>query len=99
MTQMIFTFFMVALISIGFYCASRMTSDNPLWVRLIVLGPCLTAFMTLIAITQGKYIAYNVDIFRSISVILLYALVASRFSDSPLLSAAAVKRWNSCLFQ
>lgn len=83
MVQTIFISCMIVLIAIGFHCARHLTSDNPLWVRLIVLAPCLTAFVTLIAISQGIYTAYIPDILRSISVMLIYALVGSRFTDKP----------------
>ncbi len=79
MIQAIFTICMFGIIGIGFHCARHLTSDNPLWVRLVVLCPCMTAFITLIAIVQGYYVAYSVDILRALSLMIIYALVGSHF--------------------
>lgn len=74
---------MLALVAIGGYCAHRLNDGHPLWVRLIVLLPCLTAFATLAAMAAGTYVAYWPDVARSVSVMLIYALVASRFTSRP----------------
>lgn len=78
----LFVLLKLMLITIGFYCARKMTCDNPLWVRIIVLSPCLTAFITLIALTQNAYTPYTADILKTITTIALYALVASAFSNN-----------------
>ena len=77
MIQIIFIGCMLALIAIGFHCARNLTSDNPLWVRLIVLAPSMTAIVTLICMLKGLYVAYWADILRTLSVILIYILVGS----------------------
>lgn len=74
---------MLALIVIGFYCSHRLDQTNPFWVRMVVLAPCLTACATLASIAINSYVAFWPDVARSVSVVLLYALVASRFTDSP----------------
>lgn len=79
---LLFVLLKLVLIAIGFYCANQMTSDNPLWVRLIVLSPCFTAIITLIALLQGNYIPFTADILKTITTIALYALVASAFSNN-----------------
>lgn len=79
---LLFVLLKLTLIAIGFYCAKQMTCDNPLWVRLIVLSPCFTAIVTLIALLQGDYTAYTADVLKTITTIALYALVASAFSNN-----------------
>ena len=82
---------MLALIALGFYCSHRLDAKHPFWVRLIVLLPCLTAFATVGAIAMGAYVAYWPDVARAVSVILIYALVASRFSSRPWLDIRTTK--------
>ena len=83
MVSILFVLIVLSKICIGFFCANRLTSDNPLWVRLIVLAPALAGFYVLIEMLHGDYIAYASDIFRTCAVIALYLLVASRFTDKP----------------
>jgi hypothetical protein len=83
MIQSIFVILMLLLAAIGFYCAAKMSHENPRWVRLIVMLPALTALATLATVARGHYVAYWPDIARSLSVILIYALVASHFSAKP----------------
>jgi uncharacterized protein (DUF983 family) len=83
MITMLFVLIVLAKICIGFFCATRMTSENPLWVRLVVLAPALTGFYVLIEMLHGNYVAYAGDIYRTGAVIALYLLVASRFTDKP----------------
>jgi hypothetical protein len=83
MIQLLFVLIILVKICIGFYCAKELTCDNPLWVRLIVLGPALTGFYVLIEMLQGGYTAYFGDILRTVAVIALYLLVASRFTKKP----------------
>jgi uncharacterized protein (DUF983 family) len=83
MVTILFVLIVLSKICIGFFCANRLTSDNPLWVRLIVLAPALAGFYVLIEMLHGDYIAYVSDIFRTGAVIALYLLVASRFTDKP----------------
>lgn len=68
---------LISLIIIGFHCARNLTSENPLWVRLLVLAPCLSAFGTLIAIVQGAYTAFLPDIYRALASVGSYALILS----------------------
>lgn len=79
----IYTLIMIATSSIGFYCAARMSGDYPRWVRWIVLSPALCALGVMAAMAQGEHVAYLGDVAFALSLALLYALVASRFSDRP----------------
>lgn len=83
MITVLFVLIVLAKICIGFFCANKLTSDNPLWVRLIILGPALSGFYVLIEMLHGNYVAYLGDIYRTAAVIALYLLVASRFTDNP----------------
>lgn len=82
---------MLVLIALGFYCSHRLDHTHPFWVRLIVLGPCMTAFASLAAMALGAYVAFWPDVARAVSVMLIYALVASRFTDNPWLDIRCTK--------
>ena len=92
LVEVCFVLCMVALIAIGFYCSHRLDAKHPFWVRLIVLLPCLTAFATLAAIAMGAYVAYWPDVARAVSVMLIYALVASKFTERPWLDIRNTKK-------
>jgi uncharacterized membrane protein YoaK (UPF0700 family) len=92
LVEVCFIVCMVALIAIGFYCSHRLDAKHPFWVRLIVLLPCLTAFATLAAIAMGAYVAYWPDVARAVSVMLIYALVASKFTERPWLDIRTTKK-------
>jgi len=83
MITLLFVLIVLAKIFICFFCAKKIKSVNPLWVRLIVLGPALTGFYVLIEMLHGNYVAYLGDIYRTAAVIALYLLVASRFTNNP----------------
>jgi hypothetical protein len=91
LVEVCFIVCMLALIAIGFYCSHRLDAKHPFWVRLIVLLPCLTAFATLAAIPIGAYAAFWPDVGRAVSSMLVYALVASRFSSRPWLDIRTTK--------
>ncbi len=82
-TQLVFVFMMLSLAIIGFYCAARLNSTYPLWLRLIVLYPALAALCTLGAMLKGHYVAYVQDIVLAFGTDLIYIVLASRFSDRP----------------
>lgn len=81
--QYVFILCMLAQVVIGFYCAAKLTGRNPFWVRFIVLLPALAALATIAAMARAEYVAFLPDILRSAAVMLIYALVASRFSSTP----------------
>jgi hypothetical protein len=80
MISIVFTCVVLSKIAVGFYCAMKLTSDNPWWVRYIVLAPCLTGFYVLATMLQGDYVAYWGDVFRTLAVIPIYMLVAALVS-------------------
>ena len=77
MISIAFVIVVFSKIAVGFFCARKLTSDNPWWVRLVILAPCLTGFYVLAAMVQGDYIAYWGDVFRTVAVIPIYLLVAA----------------------
>lgn len=81
--QLIFFLCMIATVWVGFFCAAKLDSDHPFWVRLIVLSPSLTALFTMAQVFREDYIAFEADIARAISMLLVYALIASRFTKNP----------------
>lgn len=81
--QIAFAVLMVGLAVIGFFCAARLNGDYPLWVRLITLYPALASLCTLAAMLRNNYVAYMQDIVMAVGMVLIYALVASRFSSRP----------------
>jgi hypothetical protein len=83
MTETLFIVCLLVLIGTGFFCSHRLDNTHPLWVRLIVLTPCMTAFATLAAIAMDAYTAFWPDVARAVGGILIYALVASRFTSRP----------------
>lgn len=90
--QVVFSLVMVALAVIGFFCAAKLSGEYPLWVRLIVLYPALSAFCTLGAMLRGHYVAYTQDIVLAVGIMLLYAVVASRFTNNPWLDIRVAKK-------
>lgn len=83
--QVVYVFVMIATGIIGFYCSARLSYEYPKWVRIIVLSPALISFFVLGAMIQGAHVAYVADVAFGTSMCFLYALVASRFSENPLI--------------
>jgi uncharacterized protein (DUF983 family) len=90
--QVVFSLVMVALVIVGFFCAAKLSGDYPLWVRMIVLYPSLAALCTLGAMLKGHYVAYTQDIVLAVGIMLLYAVVASRFTNNPWLDIRVAKK-------
>jgi hypothetical protein len=83
LVETVFIACLLVLIGIGFYCSHKLNHTHPLWVRVIVLLPCLTAFATLAAIGMDAYTAFWPDVACAVSEVLIYALVASKFTERP----------------
>lgn len=80
--QDLFLTFMFLIVGIGFYCAFKMDSSNPLWVRLVVLGPAIFGMFAIVIIVRGYTPSLILTAFAAV-VAPMYALVASRFSCKP----------------
>lgn len=83
MTEWIFIGCLVAKINIGVYCAVKLDSRYSRKARYSVLAPALAAIGTIIAIITGNYEVFAEDIAMSLTVVALYATVASHFTNSP----------------
>jgi CDP-diglyceride synthetase len=81
--QIVFALMMVVVTITGFYCAARMSKRNPWWVRGVVLFPAMSALCALATMTRGHYVAYTQDIILAFGLMMLYVLVATRFSSRP----------------
>jgi len=81
--QLVFLTLMCMTILLGFFCAFKLNCDYPLWIRLIVLSPSLTSMFTVLQVFRQDYVAYESDIARAFASVAIYALVASRFTDTP----------------
>jgi hypothetical protein len=82
----------VVILITGFYCSYKLCGSRPFWVRMIVLSPTFAAFYGIYVATQTDYTVYGHDILVEISLMFLYALVASSFSGTPWLDLKASKR-------
>lgn len=91
LTQTIFVIAMLAMAVIGFYCAHHLSNKNPCWVRLVVMAPAITGMFAPVVMMMGSYTPYAFDVVFSVTVALLYALVASRFSQTPWLDIRCTK--------
>jgi hypothetical protein len=83
LTQTAFVVSMLVMACIGAYCAHKMTDENPCWVRVVVLAPAIMGMFAPVIMLTGAYVPYTFDVIFAITVTLLYALVASRFSSKP----------------
>jgi membrane protein CcdC involved in cytochrome C biogenesis len=84
--QVIFSICMLYLVILGFNCARKLTHENPMWLRVIVLAPALAALATLAAMLQDIYVAYEADILMAITMMLIYSVINSHFTDNPWLN-------------
>lgn len=87
----LFVVAMICMAVIGAYCSHKLSSDNPRWVRLVVLAPSVFGMFAPVVLAMGIYEPYAFDVAFAIAVALLYALVASRFSDTPWLDLRTKK--------
>lgn len=76
MINILFEVLMISYVMLGFYCATKLNSSWPLWIRLSILAPSFTAMMTIYEIYAGLYTAYFSDAARALSVLLIYVLIA-----------------------
>ncbi len=96
LVQISFVALLLVVIVIGFYCAGKFNSSYPLFIRLITLFPAITAMLTLYAMASGNYAPYPMDVVKSVDCVLLYALIASRFTCNPWLDLRVGKDGKIC---
>jgi hypothetical protein len=80
MMELTFVLVVLTKIAVGFRCAMRLTSDNPALIRWIILAPALTGFYVLIEMTQGGYVPYWGDVYRTLAIIPIYGFVGALLS-------------------
>jgi len=85
----LFVLLNVLVLCVGFYCSYKLSDSRPCWVRMIVLSPVFVALYGIYVATNENYITYAHDIYEKLSLLVLYALVASRFSKAPWLDLKA----------
>jgi len=73
--QVIATALMIVMAFIGFLCAARLTSQYPVWLRLVLLSPSIGALALIHMLASGRYVACSDDVALGIVVCLVYALV------------------------
>lgn len=81
----IFVALQIVLMAMGCYCAHRLDSSNPWYVRLLVLAPALAAAFSLIELLIENDIIYFASIARSVGMILIYVMVLFALAGKPLL--------------
>lgn len=91
MIQTIFIIVMLAMVTMGAYCAHHLNDNHPCWVRLVVMAPAIVGMFAPVVILMGSYTPYTFDVVFAVTVALLYALVASRFSTRPWLDLRVSK--------
>lgn len=82
---------MLAMACTGAYCAHHLNCNYPWWVRAIVMAPAVLGMFAPVVMALGVYVPYVLDVLFAVSVALLYALVASRFSSTPWLDIRCKK--------
>lgn len=87
--EFVFVAVMAALVVIGVLCAKKLSEENPFWVRMIVLSPCLAALLAVIMFFQDAYVPYFVDLVFAATMMAMYMLVYSRFTSRPWLDIRA----------
>lgn len=89
--EIAFVIVMICMTLTGAYCAHKLSGDHPCWVRMIVMAPAIMGMFSPVLMMLGLYVPYAFDVVFACVVALLYALVASRFSDMPWLDIRTTK--------
>jgi hypothetical protein len=71
---------MILIFVVGTFCSLKMTSQNPTWVRAIVLSPALAALYLIWAMLAGYYRAFFPDVILAVTILLMYGVIASKFT-------------------
>ncbi len=87
MMELTFVLVVCVKIAVGFHCANQLTKDNPILLRWAILAPALAGFYVLIEMTQGGYVPYWGDVYRTLALIPLYVFVGALLSGRNWLTA------------
>lgn len=81
--RVIFVMCVAALIVTGFYLSAKLTGAVPERIRIAILSPSLAGISYAIGLLKFNYTPYWHDVFAIISTLVIYAFVASLFSEKP----------------
>lgn len=80
----IYTVLTVCICGVGLWCGKRMSQLGVVWwVDVAVKFPAASAMLTLAEIVDGAYVAFISDIFTALGLLLIYLVLASRFTSQP----------------
>lgn len=85
MIQATYVGILVGILFIGYFCANHLTSDNPAFVRLIVLSPIAGALVGLVQFIFGNGYVQTADLALSFALLCMNFVVAMALSGNPLL--------------
>jgi hypothetical protein len=81
--RVIFIMCVAALIVTGFYLSAKLTGAVPERIRIAILSPSLAGIGYAIGLLKFNYVPYWHDVFAIIATLMVYAFVASLFSEKP----------------
>jgi hypothetical protein len=81
--RVVFIMCVAALIVTGFYLSAKLTGAVPELIRIAILSPSLAGISYAIGLLKFNYVPYWNDVFAIISTLMIYAFVASLFSEKP----------------
>ena len=76
METIISQYLLLLYIPIGLYIAHRICPKTNFYIKIIMLLPAITAIVTLNQIIINEYNAHLMDLFREISSLIMYILLA-----------------------
>lgn len=87
----LFEICLVLLVGLGLFIAARLDGNYPWWVRILCLLPALGAMFALHSIFAGLYTVFSPDIVLALGTVGVYIILASRFTDKPILDRRNVQ--------
>lgn len=78
-------YLLLLYIPIGFYIAHRVCPTTKLYLKIIILLPTFTAILSLSQMITAEYNPHLMDLFREISSLIVYILLAFLLSGKRIL--------------
>lgn len=91
MIEIILSCILVINIATSVFIAHKLNDDYTRLVRFLCMTPMLISTFMMWNILNGEYVAFVADIFMSLGMMVPYLIVASRFTDNPLLQPEVKK--------
>jgi len=82
---LIYEILLLVNIFVGFFIATKLNKKYKWWVRLMCLMPALASLFAFHAALIGLFVVASPDLMLLFSTVLIYIILASRFTDKPLL--------------